>query len=108
MKILKKVLFWNYGRSTWQYDILCLLILAFIFLTPRSWFESSKLRLAAAHPTRASTLLVMPGLNEQTEPSRAELERRVREATGRPAVITNVRPRRDEAGRVVAFEVDIQ
>ena len=32
-------LFWTYERGTWQYDIMVVLILAFIFLTPRSWFQ---------------------------------------------------------------------
>jgi hypothetical protein len=35
------VLFWRYPRGSWQYDILCLLILAFIFLTPRGVFDGS-------------------------------------------------------------------
>ena len=30
--------FWTYKRGSWQYDIIVLVILAFIFLTPSSWF----------------------------------------------------------------------
>ena len=30
--------FWTYKRGSWQYDIIVLVILAFIFLTPRSWY----------------------------------------------------------------------
>jgi hypothetical protein len=30
--------FWTYRRGSWQYDIICVVILAFIFLTPRSWY----------------------------------------------------------------------
>ena len=41
MQAVGRVVFWVYPRGTWQYDILCLLILAFIFLAPRSFFESS-------------------------------------------------------------------
>ena len=32
-----RVVFWTYHRGGWQYDILVVLILTFIFLTPRSW-----------------------------------------------------------------------
>ncbi len=32
-------IFWVYERGSWQYDIICALILAFIFLTPRSVFN---------------------------------------------------------------------
>jgi hypothetical protein len=38
LNVLKRIVFWSYGRTTWQYDVLCLLILAFVFLTPKSWF----------------------------------------------------------------------
>ncbi len=30
--------FWTYKRGSWQYDIIVLVILAFIFLTPHTWF----------------------------------------------------------------------
>jgi hypothetical protein len=36
---LANVLFWAYERGSVPYDIIVVLILAFIFLTPRSWFE---------------------------------------------------------------------
>jgi len=36
---LDKAIFWTYGRGTLQYDVLCGLILAFIFLTPRYFFH---------------------------------------------------------------------
>jgi hypothetical protein len=36
---LKKTLFWSYERGSWQYDIMCVLILAFIFLATGSFFH---------------------------------------------------------------------
>jgi hypothetical protein len=38
---VKKAVFWTYPRTSWQWDVLCVLILVFIFLTPKSWFENS-------------------------------------------------------------------
>lgn len=35
---IKNVLLWSYARGTWQYDLLCLLIVATIFLIPSSFF----------------------------------------------------------------------
>src|SRR5262245_7046135 len=35
---LKNVLLWSYGRGTWQYDALCLLIVLTVFLVPSSFF----------------------------------------------------------------------
>jgi hypothetical protein len=36
---LVRTAFWSYERGTWQYDLMVLAILAFIFLTPRAWFQ---------------------------------------------------------------------
>jgi hypothetical protein len=110
LRTLKKLLFWSYGRSTWQYDVLCAFILAFIFLTPQSWFRTSELRPVEAHPTPSARtyLLVEPG-SPTPQIDKAELERRVRALTGRSeTTVTNWQPRRDEQGRVVGYEVDIR
>ena len=37
--MLKRLIFWEYPRTSWQYDVIVALILAFIFLTPRGWFN---------------------------------------------------------------------
>ena len=34
-----RTIFWAYERGTWQYDLFVLAILAFIFLSPRGWFN---------------------------------------------------------------------
>ncbi len=39
LKIIKDIVLWKYERASWQWDVLCLLILTFIFLTPKTWFE---------------------------------------------------------------------
>lgn len=43
------ILMWSYERGTIPYDIICVLILAFIFLTPRSCFQ----RRRTAEPAKA-------------------------------------------------------
>jgi hypothetical protein len=37
--MLKRLIFWEWPRASWQWDVIVALILAFIFLTPRSWFN---------------------------------------------------------------------
>jgi hypothetical protein len=32
-------IFWAYERGSWQYDVIVIAILAFIFLSPRAWFN---------------------------------------------------------------------
>ena len=41
IKKISRVVFWRYRRGGWQYDILCFLILLFIFLVPRSVLDGS-------------------------------------------------------------------
>ena len=47
LSTLKKILFWSYERGSWQYDVMCVLILAFIFLSPNRIFQT---RASAAPP----------------------------------------------------------
>ena len=39
MKGLGRLVFWEYPRTSWQWDVIVAAILAFIFLTPRSVFR---------------------------------------------------------------------
>lgn len=39
MGTLGRFIFWDFKRGSWQYDVMVGLILAFIFLTPRSFFR---------------------------------------------------------------------
>ncbi|MCZ2389926.1 MAG: hypothetical protein LC113_02480 [Acidobacteria bacterium] len=39
---MKRWILWDFERTTWQYDLLCLLIIAFIFLTPQEWYSPNK------------------------------------------------------------------
>jgi hypothetical protein len=41
VRAVSRVVFWTYPRGGWQYDIVCGLILAFIFLTPKAVFDGS-------------------------------------------------------------------
>jgi hypothetical protein len=55
---LKRFIFWDYKRASWQYDVMVGLILAFIFLVPREWFRdqpkaASIVMLPAGHDAHA-------------------------------------------------------
>lgn len=107
---VKRAFFWTYARNTWQYDVLCVLILAFIFLTPKSWFDNGELRSSRAHQSQvASTFLLVAPENSGAELEAGEIERRVRAIINRPEIrVVNVRKRLDAAGKIVAYEVDIR
>jgi predicted SnoaL-like aldol condensation-catalyzing enzyme len=36
---MRKWIFWEFARASWQYDIVVVVLLAFIFLTPREIFR---------------------------------------------------------------------
>src|SRR5262249_46594014 len=100
----KKIAFWNYSRTSWQWDVLCVLILVFIFLTPKSWFENSEFR-----RQRTLVTLVISGEVVGNQADRGVIEQRARDVVHRPdGIITDIRPQRDGTGRVVGYEVDIR
>ncbi len=101
----RKIVFWTYPRTSWQWDVLCVLILVFIFLTPRSWFENNAYQ--RSHMGQVPVIVSTDVVGGQLD--RAEIERRVRVQTGRVgAQVSAVRERRDDAGRLIAYEVDIR
>lgn len=109
LSVLRKLFFWNYARNTWQWDILCVVILIFIFGAPKSWFENSEPGGPLAHQSPfASTVLVGPELVENAQ-DKGQLEQRVRALTGRnEAQVLNVRKVVDKDGKTRGYEVDIR
>ncbi|MEP6847467.1 MAG: hypothetical protein ABI999_01335 [Acidobacteriota bacterium] len=47
--MIKNIIWWSYERASWQWDVLCILIMCFIFLTPKTWFEKDD-RFATQEP----------------------------------------------------------
>lgn len=106
---IKNIFLWTYARNTWQWDALCALILVFIFLTPKSWFEVSERRPQAAHqnPTSA-TVFVVPEAIENEEDT-TKLRERVRALSGRAdAEVVKVRRVVNKEGRTLGYQVDIR
>lgn len=107
--ILKKIFFWRYARNSWQWDVLCVLILIFIFLTPKSWFESGERQLSKAHPNRTlSTVLIAPE-TIVNEANTGIIEDKIRAMTGRnDTEVVSVRKVIDSEGKTRGYEVDIR
>src|SRR5687767_15133676 len=99
-EIFKNLILWSYSRETSVYVIFCLLIVAFIFLTPKSWFDGRE-KLA----TQTSRLIVQ---QKDFSPDKAILEKHVRELSGNPnAEVVEFREKRNGRGEVV-YEIDIR
>jgi hypothetical protein len=54
--IIKRIVLWDFERASWQWDVLCFLIMCFIFLTPRSCFEGK----TPSVPNRTDTQVSEP------------------------------------------------
>jgi hypothetical protein len=109
LSTIKKMFLWNYARNTWQWDVLCVLILVFIFLTPKSWFEGSERRAASGHQSPATTTVLLGAEVVDNELDRAHLEQRVRTLSGRSdAQIVALRKVQDKDGKTVGYQVDIR
>jgi membrane protein implicated in regulation of membrane protease activity len=52
MGFLGRLIFWDFPRTSWQYNVVVVVILAFIFLTPREFFRDQ--------PKAASIVMLPP------------------------------------------------
>jgi hypothetical protein len=94
---LKKTLFWSYDRGSWQYDVMCVLILTFIFLVPNGVFTQ-----------RASTLTFGPPLvvkrvelgQIDSNNLERELSVRLEQKYGHAAKIARIETAEDSSGEV--------
>ena len=100
MDLIKRILNWNYERASWQWDVLCILCLIFIFLTPKSWFEKSR---KSATPTDR---LIVKASDLTAE--KQTIETKIRELSGNPkAEIIGLREKKDNQGNIL-YEIDIR
>jgi hypothetical protein len=106
---LKKIFFWNYPRNTWQWDLLCVVILIFIFLTPNRWFASSERHQNIGHQSPIAEKVFLSREVVGNEADTSQIEQRVKEKTGRKDVaVVAVKQLFDGDGKFRGFEVDIR
>ena len=100
MSLFKKFILWEYSRETSIYVIFCLMIVAFIFLTPKEWFERRD-RLA----TQTSRLIVQAS---DFSPEKNILQQRVRDISGNPeAIVVDWREKKNNRGETI-YEIDMR
>jgi hypothetical protein len=92
LSTLKKTLFWSYDRGSWQYDIMCVVILGFIILAPNRVFED--------HDVTTPIILrseEVGGVDPQDLEQMATMVKRIR---GQSVTISRVEKTRDSLGEV--------
>jgi hypothetical protein len=109
LSALRKLFFWNYARNTWQWDILCVVILIFIFLTPKSWWENSERRSIFGHQNQTSSIILIGSEVVDNPEDKGQLQERLRVLTGHHDLqVLNVRKLVGTDGKTSGYEVDIR
>ena len=86
-----------------------MVILIFIFLTPKWWFGSSERGLNTLHQSPDARTVLLSAEVVGSEVDKGHIEQQVKALTGRAKVeVLAVRPVVDSEGRTRSFEVDIR
>ena len=97
----KRLVFWDFARATWQYDVVVGLILVFIFATPRALFHDqpkpASLVLLTS-PNGAGQVFIGTDLLDHIPESLrvSKAQQLVQKRTGKQWRVTRVEPLRDE------------
>jgi hypothetical protein len=100
------LIFWDFARASWQYDVVVALILVFIFATPRDWFRDqpkpSSIILMSSQ-SRSNRVFIdsdlLESVPEGERAHRAELL--IHQRFGKSWHVGRVEPIRDEAAHEV-------
>ena len=100
--LVRRLIFWDFPRASWQYDVVVALILVCIFVTPREWFKdqpktSPVVLLSSSH--NAGQIFIANDLLENVpEAGRPQAAAGIiRQRTGKAWRVDRVEPIRDEA-----------
>ena len=124
-----RVVFWSYERGTWPYDVMVVVIVLFVLLTPARWFKdqpqagapvSSEIELLSedfankTHVYRLDAKALPP--EKRTPKATPELERETHDILGRTVdglkghtfQVRSIHPVRADDGSVAYYEVTVQ
>lgn len=112
-RTLKSYILWTHPRGGFHYDVMVTIILAFIFLTPRSVFKDSP----NYRPQHRNEIVVRPDgsnsfvyelgaaeVSSEQSDTQAALKRSLEPIAGN-VEITRYEPLRDNAGRITGYRV---
>jgi hypothetical protein len=116
---MKKFLLWSFERGSIQYDVICVVILAFIFLTPAAIFDDVPdfMRVSRAEPVRRSTdndgntvfnVKVDAAAFSETEVTRTAAIDRLKETLNMPVKVSRMLPLYDTMGMLAAYLIWIE
>jgi hypothetical protein len=102
----RRLIFWDFARASWQYDLVVGIILIFIFATPRDWFRdqpkaSSIILMSSLHGANRVFIAtdLLETIPEGQRARRAQLL--IQQRTGKLWHVARVEPIRDEAAQEI-------
>ena len=104
--LTRRLVFWDFPRASWQYDVVVALILLFIFATPREWFRdqpkaSGVVLLSSVHGA-SQVFIASELLSAVTETQRTNrAEALIRERTGKKWRVVRIEPIKDETEKEI-------
>ncbi len=113
---IRPAVFWSYRRGSWQYDLIVALILAFIFLTPRSVFHDRPRPPTVqqieplSEDSRMLVFWVDSDVIESAAPEEADgrLRELLKQRSGKDLQVIDKKPATDAEGAVRAYLVYAQ
>jgi hypothetical protein len=107
---MKKYLLWSFERGSRAYDVICFVIVCFIFFTPQSVFNdrpdftrvTSDQAIRQTNDDAGHPVLVVPGRTER------DAVDRVKASLGEAVTIARTEPVYDAEGQLVAYSIWIQ
>lgn len=113
---MKRHLLWQFERGSLQWDIMCLLILAFMFLLPRDSFEDVPVFMKLSSSESVTTTVDRNGNTVFTvrlaSPVFIDNERALslaigtlQQHLGHPVYVSRRQPIRDRRGRLIAYAI---
>ncbi|HZS44868.1 MAG TPA: hypothetical protein VFC63_07170 [Blastocatellia bacterium] len=103
---MKRFLLWSFERGSIQYDVICIVILAFIFLTPQSVFNDRPAFMRISdeliHQTSDDDGRTVFTVKVNTEKEAVD---RLKAVMGRPVTVSRSEPIYDTTGALVAYSI---
>lgn len=124
--LITGVVFWSYKRGSLPYDVMVIVILAFVLLTPRSWFHdrpkigtegpAGQIRLMDTDPSTNTELFRVDANLLELPPQTGELEKETHKVLSRGVTslhgkifrIVRIQAVRAADGHVVGYDVRIK
>jgi hypothetical protein len=102
---------WDYQRGVWQYDVICGVIILFIFCSPRDWFRdqpripnAAEITSLPAQPGESAFWVEPELVNSIPDNKRlADIGRLLTARARKPHVITRIEPILNSEGEVTGY-----